>query len=95
MLTKRLKFPFSALYWNYSLSTINFPHIKNHLIMEAKLNEEPYKEEVKEEQKEEVEINKPAIKENTGNQLKKILLPKKKYAVIHGYNGHSFFGNQR
>lgn len=25
----------------------------------------------------------------------KIKLPKRKYAIIHGYNGHNYFGNQK
>jgi hypothetical protein len=28
-------------------------------------------------------------------KLDKINLPKRKYAIIHGYNGHHFSGNQK
>ena len=29
------------------------------------------------------------------NTKEKISHPKRKYAIIHGYNGHDFFGNQK
>jgi hypothetical protein len=32
--------------------------------------------------------------ENT-SKLNKISFPKRKYAIIHGYNGHQFCGNQK
>jgi hypothetical protein len=33
--------------------------------------------------------------ENQEEKLDKIHLPKRKYAIIHGYNGHHFSGNQK
>jgi hypothetical protein len=29
------------------------------------------------------------------SKLEKIRLPKRKYAIIHGYNGHKYSGNQK
>ena len=29
------------------------------------------------------------------NKLTKLSFPKRKYAIIHGYNGHNFCGNQK
>lgn len=33
--------------------------------------------------------------EEDRSKLEKIRLPKRKYAIIHGYNGHKFSGNQK
>jgi hypothetical protein len=32
---------------------------------------------------------------NAENKLTKLNFPKRKYAIIHGYNGHNFCGNQK
>ena len=33
--------------------------------------------------------------ENDDAKKNKLHLPKRKYAIIHGYNGHKFSGNQK
>jgi hypothetical protein len=39
--------------------------------------------------------DKMEVAENNAQKLNKIKLPKRKYAIIHGYNGHHFSGNQK
>ena len=33
--------------------------------------------------------------EDNSNKKEKLHLPKRKFAIIHGYNGHDFKGNQK
>jgi len=35
------------------------------------------------------------LTEEDRSKLEKIRLPKRKFAIIHGYNGHQFHGNQK
>jgi hypothetical protein len=35
------------------------------------------------------------VHDKSDNKQKKINLPKRKYAIIHGYNGHNYSGNQK
>ncbi len=39
------------------------------------------------------ELKNEELKET--NKLSKINLPKRKYAIIHGYSGHNYCGNQK
>jgi hypothetical protein len=38
-----------------------------------------------------IEVENPEIL----NKKNKITFPKRKFAIIHGYNGHDFCGNQK
>ncbi len=35
------------------------------------------------------------VENNQENTLDKIRFPKRKYVMIHGYNGHNYSGNQK
>jgi hypothetical protein len=35
------------------------------------------------------------VKDENTSKLNKISFPKRKFAIIHGYNGHQFCGNQK
>lgn len=61
-------------------SSNNFNHDKNQQINEENINEE---------------INEENINEENLEKKSKINLPKRKFAIIHGYNGHNYCGNQK
>jgi hypothetical protein len=35
------------------------------------------------------------VKDENTSRINKISFPKRKFAIIHGYNGHQFCGNQK
>lgn len=47
---------------------------------------------VEEKKAEDVQTSEVKTEEERGN---KIQLPKRKYAIVHGYNGHHYCGNQK
>jgi hypothetical protein len=49
---------------------------------------------IKEQNKDEIE-QKVEDTDKQEEKLDKIHLPKRKYALIHGYNGHAYSGNQK
>jgi hypothetical protein len=66
--------------------------------MESTTNKDTPKETEKTETQEPTKIednNNNTNKDTNNSKKEKIKLPKRKFAIIHGYNGHDFCGNQK